>query len=143
MEGPSLKLASYTEATLDRLRECLTARNAPWANEEALAFSGGPDVANRDRGPISPKTSSPPEEPDSGILRGYCGGEKTSKPMSMFILGRRPSPREKSLLDRGEEKPLLGHAESPPRHNVAEDGGGNLPPVMNSLSSHEAGKILK
>ena len=41
--------------------------------------------------------------------------------MSMTTLGQRPSPREKSLL---------GHKESPPRHNVAKDGGGNLPPVV-------------
>ena len=39
----------------------------------------------------------------------------------MTTLGQRPSPREKSLL---------GHQESPPRHNVAEDEGGNLPPVV-------------
>ena len=39
----------------------------------------------------------------------------------MTTLGQRPSPREKSLLGRGE---------SPPQHNVAEDGGGNLPLVV-------------
>ena len=39
----------------------------------------------------------------------------------MTTLGQRPSPREKSLL---------GREESPPRHNVVEDGGGNLPPVV-------------
>ena len=41
--------------------------------------------------------------------------------MLMSILGQRPSLREKSLLS---------HKESPHRHNVAEDGGGNLPPVV-------------
>ena len=39
----------------------------------------------------------------------------------MSILGQRSSPRE---------KPLLDHGESLPRHNVVEDGGGDLPPVM-------------
>ena len=48
----------------------------------------------------------------------------------MSTLGQRPSPREKSLLDRGEEKPFLGHKESPPRHNVVEDGRGNPSPVV-------------
>ena len=41
--------------------------------------------------------------------------------MSMTMLGRRPSSREKFLLGRGE---------SPLRHNVAKDGEGNLPPVV-------------
>ena len=48
----------------------------------------------------------------------------------MSILGQRPSPKKKSLLGRREEKPFLGHGESPPRHSVAEDGGGNLPSVV-------------
>ena len=47
----------------------------------------------------------------------------------MSILGQRPSPREKSLLGRREEKPFLGHGESPPRHSETKDGGDNLPPV--------------
>jgi len=50
--------------------------------------------------------------------------------MSMSILGQRPSPREKSLLGRGEEKPFLSHGESSPRHSVAEERGGNLPLVV-------------
>ena len=41
--------------------------------------------------------------------------------MSMTTLGQRPSPREKSLLSREE---------SPPQHNVAKDGGGNLSSVV-------------
>ena len=45
----------------------------------------------------------------------------------MTTLGRRPSPREKSLLDRGEENPLLSYGENPLQHDVAEDEGGNLP----------------
>ena len=48
----------------------------------------------------------------------------------MSILDQRPSPREKSLLGHEEEKPFLGHGESSSRHSVAEDGGGNLPPVV-------------
>ena len=48
----------------------------------------------------------------------------------MSILGQRPNPREKSLLSRGEEKPFLGHGESPPRHSETKDRGDNLPPVV-------------
>ena len=52
----------------------------------------------------------------------------------MTTLGRRPSPREKSLL---------GRRESPPRHNVAEDGGGNLPLVVTLPIISRSGKSTK
>jgi len=61
----------------------------------------------------------------------------------MSISGQRPGLREKSLLGRGKEKPLLSHAESPPRHNVAEDGGGNLPPVVTFPIIPQNGKSTK
>jgi len=61
----------------------------------------------------------------------------------MSILGQRPSPREKSLLSRGEEKPFLGHGESPPWHNVAEDGGGNPPLVVTLPITPRSGKSTK
>ena len=61
----------------------------------------------------------------------------------MTTLGQRPSPREKSLFGHGEEKPLLGRRESPPRHNVAEDGRGNLPPVVTLPIISRRGKSTK
>ena len=61
----------------------------------------------------------------------------------MFILGQRPNPREKSLFGRGEEKPFLGHGESPPTHSVAGDGGGNLPLVMTLPIILRSGKSTK
>ena len=54
--------------------------------------------------------------------------------MLMITLGQRSSPREKSLLGRGE---------SPPRHNVAEDGGGNLPSVVTLPIISRSGKSTK
>ena len=63
--------------------------------------------------------------------------------MLMSILGQRPNPREKSLLGRGEEKPFLGYGESPPRHSVAEDGGGNLPQVVTLPIIPRNGKSTK
>ena len=52
----------------------------------------------------------------------------------MTTLGQRPSPREKSLF---------GREESPPRHNVAEDGGGNLPPIVTLPIISRNGKSTK
>ena len=52
----------------------------------------------------------------------------------MTTLGQRPSPWEKSLLS---------HGESPPRHNVAEDGGGNLPSVVTLPIISRSGKSTK
>ena len=59
------------------------------------------------------------------------------------ILGRRPNPREKSLLGRGEEKPFLGHEESLSQHSVAEDGEDNLPPVVTLPIIPRSGKSIK
>ena len=61
----------------------------------------------------------------------------------MSILGQRPSPREKSLLGCGEEKPFLGHGKSSLRHSVAEDGGGNLLPVVTLPIIPQSGKSTK
>ena len=63
--------------------------------------------------------------------------------MSISTLGQRPSPREKFLLDRGEEKLLLGHGENPPRHGVVEDEGGNLPLVVTLPITPRSGKSTK
>ena len=52
------------------------ARSVPWAGEEALALMGEQDSNNRDIGPRTSKSSSPPEEPDSRILRGYFGAKE-------------------------------------------------------------------
>jgi len=55
-------------------------------------------------------------------------------PMSITTLDQRLSLREKSLLSREE---------SPPRHNVAEDGGDNLPPVVTISIISRSGKSTK
>ena len=59
------------------------------------------DLASHDIGPTSPKPSSPSEEPDSRILRGYCGGYKSGKPMPMSVLGPGPDPRKAHPLAMG------------------------------------------
>ena len=41
---------------------------------------GGQDSTDRDIGPRTSKSFSPPEEPDSRILRGYCGAKEFGNP---------------------------------------------------------------
>ena len=36
-------------------------------------IDGGQDLTSHDKGPRTPKSPSPSEEPDSRILKGYCG----------------------------------------------------------------------
>ena len=51
------------------------ARSVPWTNEETLALLGEQGSTSHDIGPRTSKSSSSPEEPDSRILRGYCGAK--------------------------------------------------------------------
>ena len=46
---------------------------------------GGQDSTNRDIGPRTSKSSSSPEEPDSWILRGYCGAKEFGNPSPFHI----------------------------------------------------------
>ena len=64
-------------------------------------------MTSHDKGLRTSKSSSPSEEPDNRILRGYCGGYKTGKPMSMSTLGQGPSPRKNPSSTMG--RTLLGH----------------------------------
>ena len=60
-------------------------RNVPWAGEEALALIGGQDPTGHDTDPRTSKSSSPPDEPDSRILRGYCGAKGIGDPGPFHI----------------------------------------------------------
>ena len=61
------------------------ASSVPWAGEEALALIGEQDSIGHDIGPRTSKSSSPPEEPDSKILRGYCGAKGFGDPDPFHI----------------------------------------------------------
>ena len=52
-----------------------SARNVPWVDEETLAPIGEQDLTGHDIGPRKSKSSSPSEEPDNMILRGYYGAK--------------------------------------------------------------------
>ena len=60
-------------------------RSVPWAGEEALALIGGQDPTGHDTDPRTSKSSSPPDEPDSRILRGYCGAKGIGDPDPFHI----------------------------------------------------------
>ena len=47
-------------------------RSVSWVDEETLAPIGKQDLICHDVGPRTSKSSSPSEDPDSRILRGYC-----------------------------------------------------------------------
>ena len=60
-------------------------RSVPWEDEETLTPIGKQDSTGHDVGPRMSKSSSPSENPDSRILRGYCGakGSEDSGPFDI------------------------------------------------------------
>ena len=64
---------------------CRNTRSVPWVGEETLAPTGEQDSTDHDIGPRTSKSSSSSEEPDSRILRGYCGAEGLAKPSPFHI----------------------------------------------------------
>ena len=61
------------------------AKSVPWTNEEALALIGEQGSTSHDIGPRTSKSSSLPKEPDSRILRGYCGVKRIGDPGPFHI----------------------------------------------------------
>ena len=51
------------------------ARNVPWVAKETLAPIRKQDLTGHDVGPRTSKSSSPFKDPDSRILRVYCGAK--------------------------------------------------------------------
>ena len=52
---------------------CRSAKSVSWVDEETLAPIGKQDSTGHDVGPRTSKSSSSSEDPNSRILRGYCG----------------------------------------------------------------------
>ena len=50
-------------------------RSVSWVDEETLAPIGKQDSTGHHVGPRTSKSSSLSEDPDSRILRGYCGAK--------------------------------------------------------------------
>ena len=85
------------------------ARSVPWANEEALALIGEQDSTNHDIGPRISKSSSPLEESDSRILRGYCGAEGFGNPGPFHIKPKARVEEEEMSEDKQKKSRLSGY----------------------------------
>ena len=79
-------------------------------------------MTSHNEGPRTSKSSSLSEEPDSRILRGYCGVEELSSPD--------PLHTEPKAHAKEEEKPKDERRESALTKDIAEDN-----PVLGQPSS--------
>ena len=85
------------------------ARSVPWASEEALALIREQDSTGRDIGPRTSKSSSPPEELESRILRGYCGAKELGDPGPFHIKPEAHSKEEEMSKDEQRRFKLPGY----------------------------------
>ena len=88
-------------------------RSVSWVDEETLAPIGKQSSIDHDVGPRTSKSSSPFEDPDSRILRGYCGA-KGSGDSGPFDINPKAHAEE-------EEVPEDERRESRPPNCTAED----------------------
>ena len=84
-------------------------RSVPWAGEEALALIGGRDPTGHDIGPRTSKSSSPPEEPDIRILKGYCGAKGIGDLGPLHIKPMAHDEKEETSEDEHRKSRLLGY----------------------------------
>ena len=70
----------------------------PWIDEETLAPIGKQDSTGHDVGPRTSKSSSPSEDPDSRILRGYCGA-KGSGDSGLFNIKLKAHAEEEEMSE--------------------------------------------
>ena len=85
------------------------ARSVPWANEKALALLGEQGSTGHDIGPRTSKSSSPPEEPNSKILRGYCGAKGIGDPGPPHIKPMAHAKEKEVSEDEHRKSRLPGH----------------------------------
>ena len=90
-----------------------------WQAERALgrqrgsSTHGGQDLTDHNIGPRTSKSSSPPEEPDSRILRGYCGAKEFGNPGLFYIKPKAHAEEEEMPNDEQRRSKLPG--------DIAED----------------------
>ena len=66
----ALRIPRHKERALDKRR--------------GSGIDGGQDLTSHDKGPRTPKLSSPSEGPDSRILRDYCGAKEFDNPGPLY-----------------------------------------------------------
>ena len=74
----------------------LSARSVSWVDEETLVPIGKQDSTGHDVGPRTSKSSSPSEDPDNRILKGYCGA-KGSKDSGSFDIKAKAHAEEEEV----------------------------------------------
>ena len=74
---------------------------------------GGPDLTSHDENPRTSKPSSPSGEPDSRVLRGYCGAKDSRNPDPFHIKPKAHAEEEEMSEDEQRRSELPG--------DVAED----------------------
>ena len=85
------------------------AKSVLWAGEEALVPIGEQDSTSNDIGPRTSKSSSPSEEPDSRILRGYCGAKRSGDSNPFHIKPKVHAEKEEISEDGQRESRLPGY----------------------------------
>ena len=98
-----------------------------WVGKEALAPTGEQDLTGNDIAPRASKSSSLPEEPDSRILRGYCGIKGSGDPNPFHIGLMNHADEEEMSEDEQRESRLPGYT-------VEDD------PVLGRLKSRKGKK---
>ena len=71
-----------------------------WVDEETLAPIGKQDLTGHDVGPRTSKSLSPTEDPDSRILRGYCGAKGSGDSGPFDIKPKAQAEEEEVLEDK-------------------------------------------
>ena len=100
------------------------ARSMPWAGKEALAPIGEQDLTGHDIGPRTSKPSSPSEEPNNRILRGYCGA-KGSRDSGLFHIKPKAHAEEEEMPEDEQRESRL------PKYTTEDD------PVLNKPKSRK------
>ena len=100
----------------------------PWAGKEALAPTGEQGSTGHDIGSRASKSSSPPEEQDNKILRGYCGAKGSGDPDPFHIVPMAHAKEEEISKDEQREFRLPGYtAEDDPVFSRPKSQKGKVP----------------
>ena len=78
---PRLSIKSINDG-VPRVPKC---QKCAFDRQKGHGTRGGPDLTSHDESPRTSKSSSPSGEPDSRVLRGYCGAKDSGNPSLFHI----------------------------------------------------------